>query len=238
MLEAAARLGEHVEEHVALVGQAAPEALVPRATILRDVGRRARAVEHARFAFVDEVVRLAADRRTVDRRGCRRGSASRPACRSRRRGSGAARRRPAPGWSRWSSTRPAATSATSCGRVTPRSASVRNVGAPFSSAKPRLDPVGAHRHLAAVDAVGHGDARRALGLDAPAVLLRLRRRRARRRRRPWPRPASTWRCVLAHQVRARRPHRHHQLDRRLAGRGRSPRPRRSASRGRGSAGCR
>ena len=81
-----------------------------------------------------------------------------------------------------------------------------------------LDPVGAHRHLAAVDAVAHGDRAGAAGLDPPAVLRRLHRRQ---------RPAVgrlrahglDMPLVLAHQVRPRRPHRHHQIDLRPPARG-------------------
>ena len=74
-----------------------------------------------------------------------------------------------------------------------------------------FDPVGAHRHLAAVDAILHGNRRRAAGGDAPVILLRLvdveraAVRPGRGDRLDVPR-------VLANEVRPGRPDGHHQID--------------------------
>ena len=77
-----------------------------------------------------------------------------------------------------------------------------------------LDPVVAHRHLAAVDAIVTRDRRRAAGVDAPAVLADLttaRRRRAGAARHD----VLDVPLVFADQIRTRRPDRHEQFDLRL-----------------------
>ena len=98
-------------------------------------------------------------------------------------------------------------------------------------------PVGAHAHLARVDPVLHGHRRRAAGRDAPAVLVGLldRERAAALAGRGH---ALDVPRVLANQVRARRPHRHHQLDLGpTVGRAPPRSPRSSASAARGSSRC-
>ena len=73
-----------------------------------------------------------------------------------------------------------------------------------------VNPVGSHRHLARVHAIVHRDARRAARRDPPAVLRGLLDvQRAATGLRGHGFDVS---LVLAHEVRARRPDRHHQVN--------------------------
>ena len=211
MLEPAAGFGQQVQEQILVVGQAAPHAAVladHRLEILGGAG----AVEHPALALVHEVVLLVVDREFVDR-----GVAEHDRRIGQRVEVGRA-----------IAMRPAGHLGQAGQRLGPlgrradhhlvrarRAIGQRHEGrGAVDQREARLDPVGAHRHLAPVDAVLHRDARGAAGGDAPTVLLGLLHRQG-----PAVGPGRGHGFdvprVLPDHVGARRPHRHHQLGHRL-----------------------
>src|SRR5215471_10271248 len=80
-------------------------------------------------------------------------------------------------------------------------------GRPVEEGEAVLDPVGAHRHLTAVEAVGHHERTDLVGVDTPAIFPGLIQAEccaiySMRRY------AFNVASVFTYQVRARRPHRH------------------------------
>ena len=209
VLEPAARLDQHVQEEVPLVGEEAPGPVLLAHDAL-DVGGRRGTVPDPAFADVDESMgsalhrervrrRVAGEDRRIDQRvEVRRAIAVRPAVR--RRGEGGHALAPA----RRQLDADVVGARRGVGRGQERRSAVEH-------REVRLDPVRADAHLPAVDPVGHRDPVGAAGLDAPAVLARLgdceglSRRRGGAHRLDVP-------GILADQIGAGCPRRHHQLD--------------------------
>ena len=210
VLEAASRLGEHVEEDVLAVGELAPD-LRLRLDDLLQVLHRLRAVPHAGLALVHQVVFYAADLELVDRRVARH---------HRRvdervevgRAEGARR-----DFCQRADDRLPRVGEVHCDLVDARALlGERHEGRrAVDHREAALDPVAADTHLAAVDAVGEDDRGGPARVDTPAVLPRL---------------LDTERLavrsaggdvldvlgVLADEIGARRPDRHQHLDLRPA----------------------
>ena len=210
MLEATAGLRDHIEKQIPVVRHHTPHAVdLPRDRF--DVLGRLRTVPHTRLTEVHQQVRRAVDHELID--GRRAGD-------DRRVDQGvevgcAIRVRPAVGL--WSEAGQAPTPA---GRQLQRDV-VRAAGVVIREREERrravehgkvlLDPVRADRHLPPIHQVGHHDAVAAAGQHSPAILARFLHRQRRTTDGPG-RDRLDVASKLPHQIGARGPHGHHQLD--------------------------